>query len=139
MSRSVFVHSCTVRLHCHATKLFLTSQSELYTVTISINLMWRSSECKGGCTQNSLRCATTIAITFASTAATANAHSCDFLTQKSCDSCDAIPATNRAKYAHRMRLKRVRSSQVKRSAFYDSCDKVENFLLCRRNRKRSRL
>ena len=38
----------------------------------------------------------TIAITFALTAVTANAHNSDFLTQKSCDSCDAIPATNRA-------------------------------------------
>ena len=85
-----------------------------------------------------LRCATTIAITFASTPATANAHSCDFLTQKSYDSCDAIPATNRANYAHRMRLKRVRSSHVKRSGFYDACDKVENFLLCCRNRKLAR-
>ena len=94
---------------------------------------------KGGCTQSSLRCATTTAITFASTPATVNAHSYDFLTQKSCDSCDAIPATNRANYAHRMRLNRLRSSQVKRSGFYDSCDEVENFLLCRRNRKQTRL
>ena len=53
---------------------------------------------KGGCTHSSLRCATTTAISFASTAATANAHCCDFLTQKSCDSCDAILVANRTGY-----------------------------------------
>ena len=48
------------------------------------------------------------------------ARSSDFLTQKSSDSCDAIPATKRANFAHRMQLKLLRSSQAKRSGFYDS-------------------